>query len=152
MLLDKPFINKSFRYGFLFVIALVLLDLITYFYYPNTIFSEIFLATREQTPLTWVSIVALLLIGLSCALVYAESNNKIWYFLSLTYLFFSMDDATYFHERLSGAIQNQLLFFKSFPSYSWVILYFPLLVFGLGGIIYICFGRMLLGERGNCYW
>jgi hypothetical protein len=137
MLLDKNFITKIFKYGFVFVLILVLLDLLTYFYYPNTVFSEIFLATREQTPLTWVSVIVLFLIGLSCAVVYEKTKNKIWYFLSLIYLFFSMDDATYFHERLRGGIQMHVPFFNDFPSYSWILLYFPLVIFGLGGMLYM---------------
>ena len=48
-----------------------------------------------------------------------------------------MDDAVYFHERLSGALQKHITFFESFPSYSWILLYFPLLIFGLFGLIYM---------------
>ena len=129
------FINKLFRLGFLLTLALILMDLLTFFYYPNTILGEIFLATREQTPLTWVSSIILLLIGFSSVSTYLKTKNRIWYFLSLVFLFFSMDDATYFHERISGAIQEIFLPLVSFPSYSWVVLYFPLLISGLGGLL-----------------
>lgn len=131
------FLFKLFRYGFLVVIILFLADILTYFYYPKTIFGEIFFATREQTPLTWVSSIVLFVVGLTCAAAYFKSKNRVWYFLSLTYLFFSMDDAVYFHERITGKIQNQIFFMEKFPSYSWVLLYFPLLAFGLLGLIYM---------------
>ena len=135
MYFAKEFTNKIFRLGFMFVVLLVLLDLLTFFYYPKTEIGKIFLATREQTPLTWVSAVILLFIALTCATKYFETKSRLWYFFSLAFLFFSMDDATYFHERFSGAIQELIPVFRNFPSYSWILLYFPLLFFGIGGLI-----------------
>lgn len=128
MYLTEDFINKIFRLGFLLIFLLVLLDILTYFFYPDTVFGEIFLATREQTPLTWVSAAVLLLISLSCATVYMKSKSLLWYFLSLSFLFFSMDDAVYFHERFSAAVQELVPLLRSFPGYSWIVLYLPILV------------------------
>lgn len=136
MNITKSFVDKIFKHGALLVLILILLDLLTYFYYPNTQIGAIFLATREQTPLTWVSVVLLFLIGLSCALIYHQTGKRIWYFLALVYFFFSMDDATYFHERFSAGIQELVPYLLRFPSYSWIILYFPLLIFGVVGILY----------------
>ncbi len=137
MYFDQNFIKKLFRYGILVLILLVLLDLLTFFFYPKTVLGDIFLATREQTPLTWVSSTILLIVGLTCASAYFKTKNKVWYFLSLTYLFFSMDDAIYFHERFTGSLQRSSTLMQQFPSYSWVILYFPLLAFGLLGLVYM---------------
>lgn len=137
MYFKKDFLNKLFRLGFLLTIMLVVLDLLVYFYYPDTPLSKILLATREQTPLTWVSIIVLLLIGLSSATVYKETGNKIWYLLSILFLFFSMDDGTYFHERLARALQTLLPSLNNFPSYSWVVLYIPFLLFAVLGLIYM---------------
>ncbi len=151
MYFTKSFVNKIFRLGLLLTVALLLLDILTYFFYPETIFGEIFLATREQTPLTWVSVIALLLIALSSATVYMRSKRIIWYFLSLTFLFFSMDDATYFHERFSAAAQELSPFLASFPSYSWVILYLPLLIFSLGALIFLLWKKASPKERRLLY-
>ena len=137
MYFTKSFINKVFRLGILLTIVLILLDILTYFYYPDTVIGEIFLATREQTPLTWVSAIILFLIALSSATVYMKNKGMLWYFISIIFLFFSMDDATYFHERFSSALQELIPLLASFPSYSWIILYLPLLVFSLGALIFL---------------
>lgn len=131
------FIQKLYRLGFLLVMLLIVLDLLTFFYYPGTVFSDIFLATREQTPLTWISSLTMLFIALSCLSAYLETKGRIWYFLSATFFFFSMDDATYFHERFSGFFVDNTGFFDFFPAYTWVVIYFPLLAFSLGAFVYL---------------
>ncbi|MBD3300759.1 MAG: hypothetical protein GF347_05410 [Candidatus Moranbacteria bacterium] len=118
-------------------VILFIADLLVYFYYPETAVSKIFLATREQTPLTWLSAVAILFIALSCSSNYLRTNEKIWYFLAVIFFFFSMDDAVYFHERLSGFIADNTNWFASFPTYIWVILYFPLIIFSLGSLVFL---------------
>lgn len=137
MYFSKLFIQKLYRIGLLLVVLLVIIDLLTFFYYPGTVFSDIFLATREQTPLTWLSSLSFLFIALCGLSVYLETKEKKWYFLSAIFFFFSMDDATYFHERLSGFFVNNTGIFDFFTSYTWVIIYFPLLVFSLGTFSYI---------------
>lgn len=137
MYFTKEFIQKLYRLGLLLVIILVIIDLLTFFYYPETVFGDIFLATREQTPLTWLSSLAFLFIGLCGLSVYLESREKKWYFISAIFLFFSMDDATYFHERLSGFFIDNTGIFDFFSSYIWVIIYFPMLIFALGTFAYI---------------
>jgi hypothetical protein len=137
MRFSLEFIRRLYKIGFLLVVILALLDLLAYFYYPKTVFGDIFLATREQTPLTWVSSLAMLLIALSCFSTYFETKKKVWYFLSLTFFFFSMDDAVYFHERVSGFFQDNTTIFSFFPSYIWVLIYFPILIFSLGALIYL---------------
>ncbi|MFC1755828.1 hypothetical protein ACFLZK_00330 [Patescibacteria group bacterium] len=137
MYFSKEFVSKMFRVGALFTITLLLMDLLTFFFYQDTEIGKIFLATREQTPLTWVSAVVLLLIALSCATAYMKSKRTLWYVLSLIFFFFSIDDATYFHERFSAALQEMIPFMQAFPSYSWILIYLPFLLFGLGALIYI---------------
>ncbi len=131
------FIQKIYRVGFLLVLGLVLVDLIAFFYFPNTLLSDLFTATREQTPLTWFSALSFFFIGLSALTIYYRTREKIWYFLSAIFFFFSLDDATYFHERMSGYLAEHSLLFDFFPSYIWVILYFPLMVFSLGALLYL---------------
>ena len=129
------FIQRIYKIGFLLVAILLLADLITFFYYPNTALGDIFLATREQTPLTWLSALAMFFIALSCFSVYLERKKKIWYFLAVIFFFFSLDDAVYLHERLSGFFQDSTVILSSFPTYIWVVLYFPLLIFALGALV-----------------
>lgn len=131
------FIQKIYRVGFLLVLGLVLLDLIAFFYFPNTLLSSLFTATREQTPLTWLSALAFFFIGIAALSTYYQTTQKIWYFLAATFFFFSLDDATYFHERVSGYLQDHSLLFDFFPSYIWVIIYFPLMAFALGAILFL---------------
>lgn len=130
------FIQRLYRMGLLLVMILVIIDLLIFFYYPETALGNIFLATREQTPLTWISSLAFLFIALSCFSAYLESKNKLWFFLSATFFFFSLDDAVYLHERLSGFLIDNTTVFNCFPTYSWIILYFPLLVFSLSALVY----------------
>jgi hypothetical protein len=147
MYFTSKFLNKMFRLGLLLTLVLILLDILTYLYYPDTVMGSIFLATREQTPMTWVSALVLLFIGLSCATVYMRTKSRVWYFLSLAFLFFSMDDATYFHERFSGALQEIVPFMASFPSYSWIIVYLPLLVLSIGTLVYKIYKSSLLSTE-----
>lgn len=140
MYFSDEFRNNIFRLGFLVTIILILLDLITFFYFTETKIGKIFLATREQTPLTWISATLLLLIGLVSMSNYLALKKRVWYFLSLSFLFFSMDDATYFHERFSAALQEFVPIMQNFPSYSWIVIYLPLLLFAfltLGYFLYL---------------
>ncbi len=131
------FIQKIYRVGFLLVLGLILLDLIAFFYFPNTLLSSLFTATREQTPLTWLSALTFFFIGIAALSTYYQTAQKIWYFLAATFFFFSLDDATYFHERVSGYLQDHSLLFDFFPSYIWVLIYFPLMAFALGAILFL---------------
>ncbi|MEN8252169.1 MAG: hypothetical protein ABFQ53_01145 [Patescibacteria group bacterium] len=119
------------------MVILFLVDLLTFFYYPETIIAEIFLATREQTPLTWLSALSMFFIALSSFAIYHRTKKKIWYFLAITFFFFSMDDAVYFHERVSGFLYDNTELFGAFPTYIWIVIYSPLLLFSLGALIYL---------------
>lgn len=131
------FLQKIYRVGFLLLLILVVLDLLAFFYFPDTLLSDLFNATREQTPLTWLSALAMLFLALASLSVYYRTKERIWYFLSAVFFFFSLDDAAYLHERISGYLQDHTLFLNFFPSYIWVVIYFPLLVFSLGALVYL---------------
>lgn len=137
MYFSIEFLQKIYRVGFLIVIILLIADLLAFFYYPESTLGDIFLATREQTPLTWVSSLAMLSIAMSSFSTYNKTKEKIWYFLSITFFFFSMDDAVYFHERLSGFFVDNTELFSFFPSYIWVVIYFPILAFSLIALVYL---------------
>ncbi len=141
------FLQKIYRVGFLLVLILTVLDLFAFFYFPKTLFSEIFTATREQTPLTWLSALAFLFLGLGCLSVYYRLAGKIWYFLAATFLFYSLDDATYLHERLSGAVQGSSDFLSSFPTYIWGVVYMPLLAFSFCALLYLLWKKALSQSR-----
>lgn len=136
MYFTKEFIQRMYRLGLLLVAILVLVDLLFFFYSPQNDLAKIFLATREQTPLTWISSVAFLFIALSSFGVYLEAGKKIWFFLSAIFFFFSLDDAVYLHERLSGFLIDHTELFSSFPTYIWIVIYFPFLVFSLSALVY----------------
>ncbi len=131
MYFTKKSLKKTYTVGLLLVVLLVFLDLLTYLYYPGTTFGKIFLATREQTPLTWISSTAFLLLAFACYGASHASKSKLWTLLSATFFFFSMDDAVYFHERVSGYFIDNTDILNGFPTYIWVILYAPLLLFAL---------------------
>jgi|GEM_PF-2043605 hypothetical protein len=137
MYFSLPFLNYIYRIGLWLVAILFVIDILAFFYYPDTIFGDIFLATREQTPLTWLSALAMFFVAISSFSIYFNTKKKIWYFLSVVFFFFSVDDATYLHERLSGFLVDNTTILSSFPSYIWVVLYSPLLLFALGAIIYL---------------
>lgn len=143
-----PFLlQKIYRVGFLLVLILIVLDLLAFFSFPGTLLSELFTATREQTPLTWLSALAFLFLGLGCLSVYYQTKEKIWYFLAAVFLFFSVDDATYLHERISGAVQSGSEGLIAFPTYVWAILYMPLLVFSLGTLLYLLWKKTWTQSR-----
>jgi hypothetical protein len=137
MYLSLDFLGRIYRAGFLAILVLVVVDLLVFFYYPEPTLRDIFLATREQTPLTWISSLAMVLIAFSCLGAYLKNKEKLWFFLAVIFAFFSMDDATYLHERLSGFFRSKVELFSGFPSYIWVVLYLPLLLFSLGALIYL---------------
>lgn len=137
MYFDLSFIQKIYRIGFYLVIILFLIDLLTFFYYPETVVGEIFLATREQTPLTWLSALSMFFIALSSFAVYHRTKEKMWYFLAIIFFFFSMDDAVYFHERVSGFLYDNVDLLGLFPTYIWIAIYAPLLLFSLSALIYL---------------
>lgn len=147
MYFSETFIRRIYGIGFLLVIILLLLDLLAYFYYPKTVFGDIFLATREQTPLTWISSLSMLFIALSSFSVYLQKKQKVWYFLAIIFFFFSMDDATYFHERVSGFFVDNTSFLSFFPSYTWTIIYFPMLTFALGAFVWLTWKDALKNNR-----
>ena len=131
------FIKKIYRIGFLLLLILVILDLLAFFYFPNTLLSDLFNATREQTPLTWISALAMFFLAVASFSTFYRTGEKIWYFLSAVFFFFSLDDAVYLHERVSGYLQDHTLIFNFFPSYIWVVMYFPLLIFALSALVYL---------------
>lgn len=131
------FLQKIYRTGFLLLLILVILDLLAFFYFPDTLLSDLFNATREQTPLTWLSALAMFFLALASLNTYYQTDRKIWYFLSAVFFFFSLDDAVYLHERVSGYLQDHTLIFEFFPSYIWVLMYFPLLIFALAALVYL---------------
>lgn len=141
------FLQKIYRVGFLLILILAVLDLLAFFFFPNTLLSELFTATREQTPLTWLSALSFLFLGLACLSIYYRVQGKIWYFLAAVFLFFSVDDATYLHERLSGALQETSNTLLAFPSYVWALFYSPLLAFSFSALLYLLWKKTLSESR-----
>lgn len=142
----RAFIGSTYRIGAWLVVIVVLADLLTFLYYPDTVFGKIFIATREQTPLTWLSALAMFFVGAGCVAGYLKSRRALWYALAIIFLFFSMDDATYFHERLAGAVRAEAEGLAAVPMYLWTALYAPLLLFALGALFALAW-RTARGRR-----
>lgn len=137
MYFTESFLKKVYALGLGFSLILLLCDLIAFFVVPDTFFSKIFIATKEQTPLTWLSSVTFLFLALA-ALATQHATKKIyWGFLALIFFFFSIDDAVYLHERIAGYFREHVVVLQDFPSYIWAILYFPLLLSSLGTLLFL---------------
>lgn len=135
MHITKIFLDHIFRKGLLAVGILILLDLLVYFFYSDTVLFDVFLVTREQTPLTWVSVIILFFIGLTCYSMYQKQPSRVWYWMTVLFFFFSMDDAIFFHERMSGFVSARIAFFEVVPTYIWSVIYMPLLLFAVSSLI-----------------
>jgi hypothetical protein len=80
MYFSLPFLNYIYRIGLWLVAILFVIDILAFFYYPDTIFGDIFLATREQTPLTWLSALAMFFVAISSFSIYFNTKKKICIF------------------------------------------------------------------------
>lgn len=147
MRFSLSFLNQLFQAGFCLSLLLVCLDFLAFFFFPDTFFHRVFIATKEQTPLTWLSVVAFLLIALGAWSVAWERRSFRWGWLASVFAFFSLDDAIYLHERIAGYFRSHTLAFEDFPSYLWVILYSPLLIGSLGALLFLLFRRATPGLR-----
>lgn len=135
MYFTVAFLKRTYVLGLLFSLLLIVCDLIAFFIVPDTFFSKIFIATKEQTPLTWLSSVTFLFLALA-ALATEQATRKIfWGLLALIFFFFSIDDAVYLHERIAGYFRDHIVLLQDFPSYIWTVLYMPLLLFSLGTLL-----------------
>lgn len=141
------FLQKIYRIGFFLLLLLIACDFLAFFYFPDTLFGDLFVATREQTPLTWLSSLAMFFLALASLSIYYQGKEKIWYFLAVVFFFFSVDDATYLHERISGYFHTEISTLGFFPSYVWVVLYMPLLIFSLGTVIYFLWTKTFREAR-----
>lgn len=135
MYFTVAFLKRVYIRGLLFSLLLIVCDLIAFFVVPDTFFSKIFIATKEQTPLTWLSSVSFLFLALA-ALATEQATRKLsWGLLALIFFFFSVDDAVYLHERIAGYFRDHIIALQDFPSYIWTVLYMPLLLFSLGTLL-----------------
>lgn len=135
MYLTAAFLKRVYVLGFLLSLLLIVCDLIAFFVVPNTFFSKIFIATKEQTPLTWLSSVSFLFLALAALATEQVTRKFSWGLLALIFFFFSIDDAVYLHERIAGYFREHIVLLQDFPSYIWAVLYMPLLLFSLGTLL-----------------
>lgn len=137
MLVTLPFLNRLYFAGLVLSLALVIADFFAFFFVPDTFFHKIFIATKEQTPLTWLSAVSFLMIALAALSIASRTRMFTWHWLAIAFAFFSLDDASYLHERLAGYFRDHTLALQDFPSYLWVVLYAPLLITSLGFLLVV---------------
>lgn len=149
MFFSLSFLNHLYRIGLGLSLVLVVLDLIAFLWFPDTFFSRLFIATKEQAPLTWLSSITFLLLALATHATYHKTRKLYWAFLSVSFFFFSIDDAVYLHERIAGYFRDHMMVFQDFPSYIWMILYSPLLLASLGSLLILLWQRLTGTGR---YW
>lgn len=141
MYFTESFLKKVYILGMVLSLALLLCDLVAFFVVPNTFFSKIFIATKEQAPLTWLSSVSFLFLALAALATQHATKKVYWGLLSLIFFFFSIDDAVYLHERIAGYFRDHIVLLQDFPSYIWAILYLPLLLFSLGTLLILLWNK-----------
>ncbi|RMG39208.1 MAG: hypothetical protein D6719_13835 [Candidatus Dadabacteria bacterium] len=144
-------------------LTLAALDLFVNYwgYVDNYYIRRIFDITREESPVTWVSSVLFLLLGLSCVLhgVRAKIHKSLWragdwFVLALIFTYLSLDDGARIHENLGNAFgrafgSNPLdlepSFFDRladwFPSYYWQLIFMPFLA-----VVGLCMFMLLWRE------
>lgn len=135
MYFSVGFLKQMYALGWLLSCLLILCDLVAFFLFPDTFFSRVFIATKEQTPLTWLSSVTFLFLALAALATQHVTQKIYWGLLAATFFFFSIDDAIYLHERIAGYFRDHIGALQDFPSYIWAILYLPLLLFSLGSLL-----------------
>lgn len=141
MYFTESFLKKLYILGLGFSFVLLVCDLMAFFIVPNTFFSKIFIATKEQAPLTWLSSVSFLFLALAALATQHVTKKVYWGLLSLVFFFFSIDDAVYLHERIAGYFRDHIVLLQDFPSYIWAILYLPLLLFSLGTLLILLWNK-----------
>lgn len=147
MYFSRSFLNQLYLTGLGLSLFFFLLDFLAFFVFPGTLFGNIFTATREQTPLTWLSAITFLLLALGTWSVAFHTREWYWRALTVIFLFFSIDDAVYLHERIAGFFREHTVALHDFPSYVWMILYAPLLIFALGSLLLVLWRRAHPGFR-----
>jgi hypothetical protein len=95
---------------------------------------RIFNVAREQSLPTWYASLQALLVSVTAWALWRIEAARGWLFVSLFFLYVSIDDAAAVHERVATALSETfptLPFLESYPSFSWHLLVAPILAAGL---------------------
>ena len=83
------------------------------------------LDVRDETSLsTWASVSVMLLVGVTCLLLYKTQKRRGWLLPGLLFLFLSADDATLIHERVGKVVHPHI---GDSGVYTWLLAMGPLL-------------------------
>lgn len=110
---------------------------------------------REDAIGTWFSILQLVAASVITRLLYrqardsgaADSVRRCWGYLSVLFLYMSIDDAAKIHERLGTLFSDGVTFF---PSYSWQVVYAP--VFGMATLVFLFVAWKVLADNIGRIW
>ncbi|MCF8084907.1 MAG: hypothetical protein K9M96_17645 [Deltaproteobacteria bacterium] len=146
--------------------ALILLDLILAFtpWIPVIELQKIFDMTRERSTGTWLSVTLSLLCGIALLMIFfavkacgcPKKEAVGWFFLSVFFVYMSVDDAAWIHER-SGDFLDRLVSSNAlpyglssivgkFPTYYWFLIMGPF--FAAMGLFMLSFLWQRFGKLG----
>ncbi len=95
---------------------------------------RIFNVAREESLPTWFASLQALLVSVTAWALWRLESARGWLFVSLFFLYVSIDDAAAVHERVATALSETfptLPFLENYPSFSWHLLVAPFLAAGL---------------------
>lgn len=95
---------------------------------------RIFNVAREQSLPTWFASLQAILASVTAWALWRIEGARGWLFVSLFFLYVSIDDAAAVHERVATALSETfptLPLLENYPSFSWHLLVAPVLAGGL---------------------
>jgi hypothetical protein len=95
---------------------------------------RIFNVAREESLPTWFASLQALLVSVTAWALWRIEGARGWLFVSLFFLYVSIDDAAAVHERVATALSDSfptLPLLENYPSFSWHLLVAPILAAGL---------------------
>lgn len=95
---------------------------------------RIFNVAREESLPTWFASLQALAVSVTAWALWRVESARGWLFVSLYFLYVSIDDAAAVHERVATALSETfptLPFLEDYPSFSWHLLVAPVLAAGL---------------------
>lgn len=110
---------------------------------------------REDAIGTWFSILQLVGASILCCLLYRQAKASrapagtrwSWGYLTVLFLYMSIDDAAKIHERLGTVFSEGVSFF---PSYAWQAVYAP--IFGTATLVLLYVAWRLLDHKVAQVW
>ena len=135
--IDAAAIARRVLFAMLWIqVAVMLANLVFNFFDVTGHISirRIFNVAREESLPTWFASLQALLVSVTAWALWRIEAARGWLFVSLFFLYVSIDDAASVHERVATALSDTfptLPLLESYPSFSWHLLVAPVLAAGL---------------------